>query len=179
MNKRLFLLRHAQALPSDGISDEGRKLTPKGKADALALGVLMKKKGYHPDKILCSPAIRTRQTLEGILENLGAIDTLFPKPLYNGGADDLLRAIGQVDDNVKSLLIVAHNPGIHSLAAHLALEQSANLMNKLTAGYAPGTLTVLDCPCKSWIDLQSGQNPLHDFLEALDYNAPATPARWT
>lgn len=180
MTKRLFLLRHAQALSSDGEGDEARRLSPKGLKDAQVLGTLMKKKGYAPDIAYCSPALRTRQTLEGILKSLPSVATSFPAQFYNGNENDLLTTIRQSDESANSILIVAHNPGIHALAATLAQEGSSPaLINRLIAGYAPGTLTVLECPCSSWTAISRESNPLLDYAEATDYNAPATPARWT
>lgn len=177
--KRLLLLRHAQTMPSDGKGDKERKLTPQGLSDARALGQAMRQKRYQPDQVLCSPATRTRETLDAIMETISTVSTLYLPKIYEGGQDEIMDAIQNTDDETESLLIVAHNPSIHSLAVSLAKEDSPTLMNRLAAGYKPGTLTVLNCPCEKWIDLRPGRNALIDFLEPLDYNAPSTPARWT
>ena len=177
--KTLYLLRHAMAMPSDGKSDSARKLAPQGKDDALALGHVMKTKSYAPDCVLCSPSIRTRETLESITESLGDLNAEFPDKIYDGTRGDLLAFIQSTDDKHDSLLVVGHNPGIHELAAILALEDSATLMNRLAGGYKPGSLCRLECPIDSWAAIQPAENMLKDFLEPLDYNAPATPARWT
>ncbi|MCB1562935.1 MAG: histidine phosphatase family protein [Alphaproteobacteria bacterium] len=182
MNKRLFLLRHAQTLPSGEGGDKARRLSPKGEADARALGALMRKKTYMPEVVLCSPALRTRQTFEGVARHfeheLARVE--FPDALYNAPEEELLWALREISDEVSSVLIVAHNPGIHVLAARLAQENAPALMNRLTGGYAPGTLTVLERPeAAGWADIRAGENPLLDLLDPLDYNAPATPARWT
>lgn len=177
--RRLFLLRHAQTMPSDGKHDKERKLTPIGQMDARALGAIMAKKKYQPDQVLCSPAVRTRDTLLGLMESLNTVSILYLLSLYEEGQDEMLKTIRNADDDVNTLMIVAHNPSIHSLTMTLALEDSPTLMNKLAAGYKPGTLSVLDCPCAHWADIKPGENTLVDLLEPLDYNAPSTPARWT
>ncbi len=177
--KQLFLLRHAQALPADGASDIERKLTPNGQADARALGTTMKNKNYQPDLVLCSPAKRTKETLEHLIESLEECPVETVPGIYHGTRGDLFHLIQNVSDDVKALLLIGHNPVIHELAATLAQEDSPALMSRLAGGYAPGTLSALDCACEKWADIQAASNPLTDFMEPLDYNAPATPARWT
>ena len=177
--KRLFLLRHAEAGPSSDGSDRERALSDTGKADARALGLEMKRRSYNPDFTFCSPALRTKQTLEGLERALPDLSVEYPDKLYNGACGDLLRFIQNANDEIENLMLIAHNPGIHELTAMLAGEGAPALVSRLAAGYKPGTLSVLDCPGQNWADIQPGENPLTDLLEPLDYNAPATPARWT
>lgn len=168
--KRLYILRHAQTAPAGEGGDRERKLTPQGLDEAQALGGLLQRKNYIPDFILCSPATRTRQTLDGILSSLGKIQTEFDKVIYEGGYNELISLVRDVGDSCTALLLVGHNPSIHQFAASLA-HDSGPIMNKLAMGYAPATLTALDVPRASWADLQPGENKLVDFLESAQYNA--------
>lgn len=177
--KKLFLLRHAQAMPTDAKSDKERHLTPNGFADARALGQAMSQKRYQPDQFLCSTATRTKETLDCVLETLTAMSILYLPKIYDGGMDEILHAIRFTENDINTLMIVAHNPSIHAVAVSLAKEASPTLMNRLSQGYKPGTLSVLQCPIEKWADIKAGENPLIDVLEPLDYNAPSTPARWT
>lgn len=178
--KRLYLLRHALAMPSSAAGDKGRKLAPQGLADAEALGKAMQRKGYKPALVLCSPALRTSETWAQASLALGAIETRKPDSLYNAGRDVFLEELEGLDDSVESVLIVAHNPGIHDFAARLASEESpASFLTRLMEGFRPATLAVLDCPIESWLDLADEQNRLIDLQDPMDYNAPSSPARWT
>lgn len=168
--KHLFILRHAQTLPSDSGGDIARKLTPEGKKDAQALGKFMAQKNYRPDIILCSPATRTRETLAGVLESLGEIPTEYLREIYNGSAGDVLRLIRQQNDKNEKILVVAHNPGVYELTARLAGSGTPSLLNRLSHGYSPGTLSVLSCPCESWNDLAPGENTLGGFYEPGNYD---------
>lgn len=170
--KRLYLLRHAQTMPSAG-SDRERKLTPQGLQDARALGQAMKARGFVPDFILCSPVTRTRQTLEQVMESFGKIPAEFPKSIYEEGYGELLKLVQGVEDSVGALLVVGHNPSMHQFAASLAFEDGHPALNRLAAGYAPGTLTALEVPRASWADLQPNENRLVDLLEAEKYNQAA------
>jgi phosphohistidine phosphatase len=163
--KRLMILRHAHTEPASEGGDRERKLTPKGLEDARALGETMKTKDYIPDFILCSPVTRTRQTLDQILEGIGKIQTEYEKVIYEGGYSELIELVRGADDACEALLIVGHNPAIHQFAASMAREDH-ELMNKLSMGYAPATLTVLDVPRARWADLQPGENKILDLIEA-------------
>jgi phosphohistidine phosphatase SixA len=75
--KTLMLLRHAKAgFDLSGQADAERVLTHAGKQDALKLGYKLKGRNDRVDHYLCSPATRTRQTLEAIREAIGEEGTL-------------------------------------------------------------------------------------------------------
>jgi phosphohistidine phosphatase len=170
--KRLYILRHAETSPAGEGGDRERKLTPQGLEDARILGETMQERGYVPDFILCSPVTRTRQTLDQILASLGKIQSEFEKTIYEGGYNELMNLVQNVDDACTSLLLVGHNPSIHQFAASLA-HDSGEMMNRLSMGYAPATLTVLDVPRASWADVQPGENKLVDLMESAQYNRAA------
>ena len=62
--RRLFLLRHAHpaAMPAVGWADTDRPLTPHGRRQARELGGTLAQAGI--ELVLCSPALRTRETVE-------------------------------------------------------------------------------------------------------------------
>lgn len=162
--KRLYLLRHATALPSAG-SDKERKLSPEGLIEAAALGVEMMRRNYQPDYILCSPAIRTRETFGQL--PFEKQPHVFPERLYNASARDLLAHVHGLEDKIQSALVVAHNPGIYELAASLAHQGEKNLMNRMLGGFRPCSMAVVGCPVKSWKEISfQGGNELKDFLES-------------
>lgn len=177
--KRLFLLRHAQAL-NEAPSDAVRPLSPRGLEDARALGQLMARKSFVPDGVLCSPALRTRQTLEALQEGLGMSPDVIAQPenLYSGAAGAYLHEIQSLSDEHGAILVVGHNPSIYELVIRLSDPSHDHYMQKLSAGYNPATLSVLECPCEAWAEIQLAANPLTYLTEPLDYNAPARPTRW-
>ena len=71
--KRLFLLRHAKAVPAEsGIEDFDRTLMLSGMQDAGAMARYLRRTGYAVETILCSSAARTTQTAELLLHELTA-----------------------------------------------------------------------------------------------------------
>ena len=70
--RELILLRHAHAEPATtGQSDLDRPLSPQGLAEAEAVARWLKEQGLVPDRVLCSPARRTRETLEAVMDAIG------------------------------------------------------------------------------------------------------------
>lgn len=163
--KTLYLLRHAQADHFD-TSDKLRTLTEKGFADAKALGHEMSAKRYIPDYILCSPATRTQQTLRALCSgDISCPRAEEPQELYNAPLDIIVNLIHSVNDKHDSLLVVAHNPGIHYVAAKLASDESpGDLTTQIMSGYRPCTLSVFNCPIESWLDLALEKNELTDVM---------------
>ncbi|WP_119727903.1 SixA phosphatase family protein [Thermomonospora amylolytica] len=131
----LIVLRHAKAVEGIGLADIDRPLAGRGRRDAAATGAWLRENDLVPDLVLCSTAVRTRETLEGL-----ALDSPveFEPGIYDNHVDNLLSLIQVVDDDVERLLLVGHNPSMHEL------------VHDLTGG-APGSfptcaLAVIDLP---------------------------------
>lgn len=176
--KRLFLLRHQQAKNNSGDGDKHRALSSKGKEDAAALGQNMTHKGYTPDLVLCSPALRTKQTWEGIEAFLPCENVLFLDRLYNGSTGDYLYEIQQIEDKYNNILLIAHNPSIYELVILLGAQGDERVLSRLSEGYPPGSLSIIECACEKWADIQPAVNTLIEVKNPMDYNAPARPTRW-
>ena len=177
--KRLLILRHAQALGTEiGGTDKTRKLSPNGIKDAEALGKLMAKEGLQPDAVLCSTATRTRQTLDGVMGSLHDCSIDYLDKLYNADFDVLLNAPTETASDKSTLLLVAHNPGVHTLAARLAADDGSNYSERLIMGYAPATLTVLECNIEEWAELKTYSNTVKAVHETTEYNSSDRPTRW-
>jgi phosphohistidine phosphatase len=62
---RLMLLRHAKSEKAElGQRDRDRRLNARGRGDAARMGAYMAQHGLVPDRVLVSPATRTRETWE-------------------------------------------------------------------------------------------------------------------
>lgn len=116
--KTLYLLRHAKSSWKDSsLSDFERPLNKRGNRDAPNIGIYLAKLDVSIDKILSSPAIRTRTTAEIIAEKLnfkGKIE--FKDDLYIASSNAILEVVKKVDEKIKSLMIVGHNPGLTDFA---------------------------------------------------------------
>lgn len=179
--KYLYLLRHALAIPAaeSKCEDIDRVLAPRGHEDARILAGLMKRKGYIPEYALCSPSVRTKQTLDPIEEIIDLSGKSSPKLLYSGPTGKLLEALQGVSPSYDHVILVGHNPDIWDLARLLCGSGGASLRQRLNESYKPGALSVFTFAGDDWAALQPGALELADFMEPVDYNAPSTPARWT
>jgi phosphohistidine phosphatase len=122
--RTLLVLRHAKAAGEPGVNDMERPLTGGGRRDAGAAGRWLLDRGITPDRVLCSPARRTRETWERIREPLGAMapgsDAVSFEPrLYDAGTQDLLNLVNEQPGDAHTLLTVGHNPASGQLVAVL------------------------------------------------------------
>ncbi len=122
----VWLLRHAKAMPDppSGGDDHDRLLAPRGRRDAAALGDRLGAGdlGFAaaalPGLVLASTAARTTETAERVAAPLG-IPVDRRQRLYYGTPTDVLDELRGLDDAIRSVMVVGHNPATHSLALEL------------------------------------------------------------
>ncbi|MFU8859340.1 MAG: SixA phosphatase family protein [Cyclonatronaceae bacterium] len=111
--EHLLVLRHAKSDWSDfGKSDFERPLAPRGLKDAPMMGETVRSMGMTPDKIVCSPARRAKETAE--LFAKGAAfkgELVFEDDLY-GGSAEICRKIVSAYSGTQTVLLIGHNPVI-------------------------------------------------------------------
>jgi phosphohistidine phosphatase len=123
---RLIVMRHAQAGELPGGPDLERALTPQGRRDSAAAGAWLRAAGYRPDAVVCSVARRTRQTWQYVAEVLGGEPALAAdERAYRADAAELAEIIRQAPDDVRTLMIVGHNPAVGQLSATLTSTELA------------------------------------------------------
>ena len=118
----LILLRHAKSeLPSVNQKDFDRQLNDRGKIDIIKVGVAFNLLGILPDCILCSSAVRTRETLDAYLKVSGHKTKIhYLDQLYHASASDILNTVNQYKDQYSCIMVVGHNFGISTLADKLS-----------------------------------------------------------
>lgn len=131
----LILMRHAKTIPhSSDINDWDRYLTEHGIYQAqISANFLLNNSNIIPQLIICSPAKRAIQTAEIVADTLNLPNNIIiPKnSLYNNDLNSYLDTIYQVDDDIRKLMIVGHNPSISMLAA-LLTNSEVNSMKTAT-----------------------------------------------
>jgi phosphohistidine phosphatase len=117
----LYLLRHAKSSWDDPtLADHDRPLAPRGRRDAKLIAKHLHGAGGDLELVLCSSAVRTRETLELLRPALAGATVMVEEELYGASSDDLLARVRLVPDPVASVLLIGHNPGLHELALWLA-----------------------------------------------------------
>ncbi len=124
--QKLIIMRHAKSDWSDlSQSDFDRPLATRGVKAAELMGKWLKKNQCIPDRVICSPALRTKQTCQLILNKLGVAEhvVFWAKIIYQASLDDLLSIIKQHSSKAHTLLIIGHNPGLDQLVCYLSKKQ--------------------------------------------------------
>ena len=117
--RRLYLLRHAKSSWDEpGLGDRDRPLAPRGRKASKLIAEHLREEAIEPELVLCSPSVRTRQTLERI--GLEDAEVRIEDELYGASAGELLAVLNDVADGVDSVMLIGHNPGMESLALELA-----------------------------------------------------------
>ncbi|MBX6321124.1 MAG: histidine phosphatase family protein [Rhodospirillaceae bacterium] len=166
--KSLYLLRHAKAEREPGVEDFDRPLAEPGRNAAAAMGAYLKRHRLRPDLILCSPALRARQTGEHLLAALGTVPVEHRRFLYLASASGLLRTLRQTDDDVAALMLIGHDPGLHDLAVALAGQGEGEALAGLRAKLPTGALVLLHFGVARWRDVAAGEGRLAAFVRPRD-----------
>jgi phosphohistidine phosphatase len=165
--RRLVLLRHAKAEHHGGVTDELRTLSPNGRRQAALVGALMADAGLAPDVVLCSSAVRTRQTYELLATTLGASpEVIFSEDLYGAGLSGTLAVIAEVSPAAGTVLVVGHEPVMSGVASVLAgPESDTAALARVRIGVPTGAFSVLQVTT-SWSGLTRGSAVLTQVVFA-------------
>lgn len=176
--KTVYLLRHAKSSWADeSLDDFDRPLAKRGQHAAEAMAAYVARKAITPQQILCSPAKRTRQTLDCVQKVLDAsVPTRFEKPIYLASAASLLRRLRRVSDTLDSVMLVGHNPGLEDLTDVLANGGDLAARRLIGHGFTAGALAVIEADVAHWADLGLGCARLKAFIRPKDLSRDATAA---
>ncbi len=162
----LSLLRHAKSSWADPSQDDfDRPLNERGDEAAPRMGAFMARNRIAPDLILCSAAIRTRQTLAHVLPHLPAkTEVGYEESLYLATAIELLALVRKTKAAVSHLMLVGHDPGMHDLATRLAGSGDPALLSALAAKFPTSGLAVLAFDARAWSGVELGAGRLVLFM---------------
>ncbi|MBV8432041.1 MAG: histidine phosphatase family protein [Solirubrobacterales bacterium] len=117
VTKHLYLLRHAKSSWDDpGLEDHDRPLAPRGRKAAKLIGAYLARHHTAISLVLCSPAVRTRQTLE-LVGPPGEVQ--IEPELYRASSVQLLDRLHRAPETADAVMVIGHNPAIQDLAAGL------------------------------------------------------------
>jgi phosphohistidine phosphatase len=164
-HRRLVLLRHAKAAWPHGVPDHERPLAGKGRRNARAAGQWFRGVVPRPDLVLCSDALRARQTWELVAAALAgpAVPLRLEGRLYGADPGDLLDLVREEPDGVGVLAVVGHQPTLAMTALLLAGAGSdRGALARLREKYPTNGIAVLrvDGP---WAGLTAGGAVLESF----------------
>ncbi len=166
----LYLLRHAKSSWNDpSQNDFDRPLNARGKAARMLIRTWLKQNGVRPGLILCSPAVRTRETLEPLLDLWNPVPEIrYEARIYEAATHSLKDVLRSAAADARSILMIGHNPGTQRLALDLADGAPSKYLDRLQEKVPTATLIRLDADGNAWARMESGAFRLGDFVVARE-----------
>ncbi len=169
----LQLLRHAKSSWRKGnLADRERPLNRRGHHAGRLLAAHLARQ-TPPNLVLCSSALRTRETFEHIATAYPIRPRLaVEEGLYLATPRALIERIELVPDEVTTLMVIGHNPGLHELAAALARHGSKIDRARLAAKFPTGALASYRL-AGPWRDIAHAPIALTSYIVPSDLDSEA------
>lgn len=143
--RTLLIMRHGKSSWKDpALADSERPLKKRGRKESKSMAKLLDDKKFKPDLILCSTALRARQTAEIVVDELNFKKQVeYLDSLYMAELDVLLRVLQHLTD-VERVMIIGHNPGLESLT---------QLLTEKITSLPTASVARLKLPINNWQEL--------------------------
>ncbi|MEU9337621.1 histidine phosphatase family protein [Streptomyces sp. NPDC048290] len=166
--RRIILFRHAKA-DWPQVNDHERPLAERGRLDAAEAGRRLTDTGIAFDLALCSTATRTRETWKlAVQEFPHRPKTVYEERIYEASPGELIALLNETPDDVRTILLIGHNPGVQGLAEVLSGTAEAEPRERMSRrGFPAAAFAVLttDSP---WKNLEPGTAALTEFWAPSD-----------
>ena len=163
MTFQLYIMRHAKSdWSGPGTSDFDRPINKRGEKNAIRLGQWMLENNRLPQRIISSAAVRAKQTTELVTNQFSSIEPeklIYEKALYLAEPDTLIEFIQLYKNEVGSLMLVAHNPGLEQLVHFMTSGSGAEYRSMTTAN-----LVILEYPDNNF-DPEIDKGKLLEFIK--------------
>jgi phosphohistidine phosphatase len=176
--KILGLLRHAKSDWDDTSQrDFDRGLNARGKKGARLIGRHIREHGVQWDRLIASPAVRVKLTLEAALPEMPVI---WDQRLYLASFDTIVETIeahaGTGADEAETILISGHNPGLQDVLLELVAPGKENaLFKEAVAKFPTAAYAVLECDIQHWSELKRYCAELVHFARPRDLDPALGP----
>lgn len=163
--RRLLLLRHAKSNWPTGVADRDRPLAARGREAAPLMGRYLAEELLLPDLVLVSPARRTSETWELVRPMLPERPgTHFEPRIYESKSTRLLEVVQETEPDVRTLLMIGHNPGFEELAKTLTGHGDRYAAARMAQKYPTCGLAVIDFAVDDWRDVAARGGRLDRFV---------------
>ncbi|NVK19155.1 MAG: histidine phosphatase family protein [Methylocystaceae bacterium] len=168
--KNLLLLRHAKSSWSNpGLLDFERPLNNRGQSAADQMALYLSKNLPLPDHVICSTAQRTRETLNALLKAYAHEMTIdLSRDLYMAPPSVMMGLIHAVPDQVETLILISHNPGMEELALSLSKPVHSPAMEDMLYKYPTAACAHLSFEGANWTDVRMKSASLEAFIKPRD-----------
>lgn len=164
----LMLLRHAKSSWDDpALDDFDRPLTKRGTKAAREMGAYLAAQDLRPDLVLCSTAVRTQATLALVLPELGAPapEVKLIEALYLAPSSELMDNVKEAGAGRRRILVIGHNPGLHTFALSLIADGERPAIADLAMGFPTAALAVITFERHRWSELKIATGRLQRLVK--------------
>ncbi len=157
-------MRHAKSSWSEGsLKDFDRPLNDRGMKDAPRMGRYLKELDIVPDQFICSPALRAKQTVLKVSEELGIENDkiTWDEDLYFRGSISYIHALKRVNDQSSVVLIAGHYPMVSDVVSTL-------IGRELTEHFSTASIACVEVNLESWDELDEGMCELKWMVKPKD-----------
>ena len=165
--RTLLLFRHAKSSwDNPKLSDHDRPLSERGRKAAPRMGQYMREHRLLPELIVCSTAVRTRETLTLAIEDLASSppQVVFDVSLYEASHAEILRIVHGTAPDVQSLMLIGHNPGMQILAFALSCEDDTECRLRVAQKFPTAGLAIITFDVDDWSSIAPGTGVFRDFV---------------
>lgn len=150
--KKILIMRHAKSSWNNGsLKDFDRPLNERGMKDAPRMGKYLKEQGIIPDQLIGSPALRAKQTLLKLSDELGFDHEkiIWDEDLYFRSSLSYIHALNRMKEQSSVVLIAGHYPMVSDVVSKLAGRE-------LTEHFSTATIACLEAEIDQWENLDEG-----------------------
>jgi phosphohistidine phosphatase len=163
--KTLHLLRHAKSSWKQvELDDHERPLSERGRAAARAMAKHMRRADIAPDIVLCSTAVRAKETLDPVAKKLKPKKVLFERGIYEVSGRQLWKYVKALPERADTVLMIGHNPGLHTFALALADIDSVERLPPSGGKFPTGALVTFSFDGR-WKDLRPRTARVVSFVQ--------------
>lgn len=133
------------------------------------MGNFMRRKKLVPDLVLCSSAVRARQTWEAVSEKLasqGEVRQL--RSLYLATPSRFLQTLRRAPSEAKTVLMIGHNPGMENFALRLCGSGPEADLDQMDAKFPTAALAEISFDVEDWTEVREGDGVLVRFVRPKD-----------
>jgi len=176
--KILGLLRHAKSDWDDmSQRDFDRGLNARGRKGAALIGDHIRSHGVKWDRLIASPAVRVKLTLESALPEMTPV---YDQKLYLASADTIMETIeahaAASEQEPQAILVAGHNPGLQDVLLELVAPAKENdLFREAVVKFPTAAYAVLECDIAKWSDLRRYCAGLVHFARPRDLDPRLGP----
>lgn len=150
--KKILVMRHAKSSWNHGsLKDFDRPLNERGMKDAPRMGKYLKEQGIIPDQLIGSPAVRAKQTLLKLSDELGFDHEkiIWDEDLYFRSSLSYIHALNRMKEQSSVVLITGHYPMVSDVVSTLTGRE-------LTEHFSTATIACLEAEIDQWENLDEG-----------------------